>query len=73
MTPFERMIGDNIRLTVRVLRRDGITRMSLANLRQMTPSPYANLVGAPRGTNAAYFYAEIFERIARTAAKGFIG
>lgn len=62
--PFEAALEVAIKQKVRELRADGCTAMSLANLRQVVPTPPATLSGAPRGTNAIWSYSEIFESVA---------
>lgn len=58
-TPFVTELKKNIRDYVRAAKRDGTVGMSVDNLRQCVFTPKA-LEGAPRGTNAPYFYAQIF-------------
>jgi hypothetical protein len=67
MTSFEKQLKANIATTVRNLRADGTVGMSVENLRQVTPTPSPSLEGAPRGTNAQYFYAQLFDTAARGA------
>ena len=73
-TPFSSQLDINIRKTVTNLRKTGTCAMSLDNLRQVTPTPSINLDGAPRGTNAAYYYKEIFAEVAnsRRSIKAFL-
>lgn len=61
MTEFQSALVAAIRKQIAKNRREGITSMSAANLRQITPTPSPSLAGAPRGTNAAYFYAQAFD------------
>lgn len=61
-TPFKAELEKNILKLIRDLKREGTTGMGLGNLRQCTPSPRV-LDGAPRGTNAPYYYAEIFKEV----------
>jgi len=69
---FTEQLEKNVRRTVRGLKRDGVVGMGLANLRQITPYPSSNLDGAPRGTNAQYFCARLFDEAARKVAGDFV-
>lgn len=74
LSPFASALSANITAFIRSARAEGTTGIGLDCLRQCvkTPSPY--LDGAPRGTNAAYFYAEVFAATvaATPAARGFV-
>lgn len=71
MTIFEQEIETNVKATIRKIKRQGTVGMSLANLRQITPTPKAT-DGAPQGTNAAYVYAQLFDKVAsRIKVQGF--
>ncbi len=54
------------------MRADGTTGVSLECLRQLTAAPSHFLDGAPRGTNAVYYYGEIFAEEARRLVPEFI-
>ncbi len=62
-TPFTAALVANIHVRIARLRRDGTVSMSIANLLQVTPTPQSNLQGAPRGTNAAYYYKQLFREV----------
>lgn len=47
--------------TIRALKHDDVLGMSIDNLRQVTPTPRHN--PGPKGTNAGYYYAEIFREV----------
>lgn len=66
-TPFKAELEKNVLKLIRDLKWEGTTGMSLENLRQCTPSP-KTLDGAPRGTNAQYYYAEIFKEVCESNA-----
>lgn len=68
---FRLQLAVNIRATVRRHRADGTTSMSLGCLLQTTPRPTV-LAGAPLGTNAQYYYAEMFSEVARAIVPNFI-
>ncbi len=72
-TPFSTALKAEIRKYIRTARQDGTLGMSLDNLRQCVKTPNTNLPGAPLGTNARYYYAELFREVCqdRTIA-GFI-
>ena len=63
MSAFEGALRTAIEAKRRELRRDGITGMSTGNLMQVVRPPSAFLDGAPRGTNAQYYYAEMFRAV----------
>jgi len=72
VSPFVAALRLAILRTVAEMRRDRTQGASLATLRQMTKAPADTLDGAPRGTNAVYFYGEIFAEEARRVAPEFI-
>lgn len=59
-TPFQTALRGSIRQYVKAARADGVTSMSVENLMQTVRPPASNLAGAPRGTNARYYYAQLF-------------
>lgn len=67
-SPFVAALTTAIADTVRELRKDGTTSMSEACLRQAVRAPSHLLAGAPIGTNAAYYYVEIFSQVCRSSA-----
>ena len=64
-TDFEKALKKAIASAIREAKRDGTVSMSLENLMQVVKPPRQSLDGAPRGTNARYYYKEIFEDVAR--------
>jgi hypothetical protein len=69
MSPtFVRDLEQSIRNTVRKLRADGTTGMSMANLKGVTPTP----MDGPKGTNAQWVYQQIFTEAAKHSAEGFV-
>lgn len=68
MTPFEQDLETLILRTITTLRKDGTVRMSIDNLRQVTPTP-KTLAGAPTGTNASFVYSQMFKRICEENSK----
>jgi hypothetical protein len=67
---FRDALAKAIREKIRELRADGTVGMSLANLYAVVRAPA--IAGAPLGTNAAYYYREMFEEVARKVAGRFI-
>lgn len=63
MTTFAVQLRANIRAYIAQAKRDGTVGMSLDNLRQVVPAPSPNLDGAPRGTNAQYYYVCLFREV----------
>ena len=61
--PFEAALRTAITTKLRELRKDGITGMAVGNLMQVVRPPSQSLDGAPRGTNAQYYYAELFRTV----------
>jgi hypothetical protein len=72
MSEFERALEKNIKRRVARARREGLVGIGLRCLRAVTPPPSALLDGAPRGTNAPYYYAEMFARVARATCPAFL-
>ncbi len=66
-SPFERALEKAIASKIKELKRDGTLSMGLDNMMQVVRPPSSSLKGAPRGTNARYYYKEMF----RDIAKGF--
>jgi len=60
-TPFERELEKAIKKAIRDAKRDGLVSMGLDNLMQVVRPPSSSLDGAPKGTNARYFYKQMFE------------
>lgn len=58
---FKAEIAENIARTLRSLRKGGTFAMGLANLMQVTPTPYR--AEGPRGTNSAYVYRAMFAEV----------
>lgn len=58
-------LNRSIRKTMAELQREGTTGMSVENLRMIVRTPSTGLQGAPLGTNAQYYYAEMFARLVR--------
>lgn len=71
-SPFVAALRLAILKTVREMRANGDTGASVECLRQMVPAPSHLLDGAPLGTNAVYFYGEIFRAEALNVAESFI-
>lgn len=65
METFRSQLENNILRAIRQAKKDGTVSMSLGNLVQITESPSAFLEGAPKGTNAQYFYREMFEEVVK--------
>jgi len=63
VTTFAVQLRANIRAYIAKAKSDGIVAMGVDNLRQCVKSPSPYLDGAPRGTNAAYYYAELFHEV----------
>lgn len=70
---FDDELMENIRKTIKNLKRGGVTAMGMENLRQVTPTPKAT-DGAPEGGNLQWQYARRFERVlnAMPEAKKFV-
>ena len=52
---------------IKSARRDGTTGMSRDNLFQCVRPPSESMSGAPRGTNARYYYSQMFTEICQDA------
>ncbi len=72
VSPFVAALRVAILKTVRQMRANGDTGASLRCLRQMVSAPSHLLDGAPLGTNAVYFYGELFDREAARLVPSFI-
>jgi len=59
-TPFFAELQSSILATIKRLKRGGTVAMSLANLRQVTPTPRAT-EGAPCGGNLYWQYCNLFQ------------
>jgi len=62
-TQFEMQLLNQIRKYIRTLKSDGTVSMSADNLLQCVRPPSSSVPGAPNGTNAQYFYREMFRRL----------
>lgn len=73
MTPFQKELEQNILATIQHLRKRKTINMGLENLRQIVPSP-KTFDGAPRGSNMAHTYSEMFRDIckANTRIRKFV-
>lgn len=71
-TAFELALAANIRATIIAAKADGTTGMGLDSLMQATRPPSHSLAGAPTGTNARYYYREMFTQKARIIAGRFV-
>lgn len=72
MSPFELALRKAIADKIREEKRSGTVSMSLENLMQIVRPPSSSLEGAPRGTNARYYYSEMFKDFAKDF-RSFIG
>lgn len=61
MSPFELALRRAIAAKVKEEKAAGTVSMSLENLMQVVRPPSSSLEGAPKGTNARYYYAEMFK------------
>lgn len=66
LIPFEAALEKSILQKLPELRRAGVSRMALVNLRNVVTAPPSTLAGAPRGLNCIWSYAQIFESVARS-------
>ena len=64
MTAFQTALKAAMESSKAQAKRDGITSMGIDNWKQITRTPSGSLDGAPRGTNAEYYYAEMFREMA---------
>lgn len=72
-SPFTEQLRINIISKIRGLHNEGTVGISVENLRQMVKTPSDQLHGAPRGTNASYFYAQDFRDVCNSPEiRGFI-
>jgi len=62
-SPFEEALKKAILQKILELKRDGTISMSVENLKQVVRPPSQFLDGAPKGTNARYYYSVMFEDI----------
>jgi hypothetical protein len=69
---FRLALEANIKAAVKSARADGTVGMAVENLRMVTKSPSPYLKGAPLGANARYYYATIFNEVAREVAGRFL-
>lgn len=65
---YEQIIVNNIKLTVRSLKRKGIVKMSLENLFMVTPTPSLNHCTQERFSQ----YRTTFERLAKQVVLNFL-
>ena len=72
MTQFEKDLKASILRTVAQAKQEGTVGMGLANLRMITNPPSYYTEGCPRGTNAQYYYAQLFEQVARATVPAFL-
>lgn len=61
--PFRDALKASIIKKVREHKRNGVVSMSIDNLKQVVNAPSQYMEGAPRGTNARYYYSEMFTTI----------
>ena len=67
LTPFRQQLSANIQATVSRWLADGTVGASVPCLLQGVRTPPSHLDGAPRGTNAPYYYRQLFrETLAAT-------
>lgn len=59
---FDAELRQNIAKTIKRHRKDGVVKMSLENLRAVTPTPRTTN-GAPQGGNLQWQYAQRFQAI----------
>lgn len=78
-SPFEKALEKAIASKIKELKQDGTVSMGMDNMMQVVRPPSPSLEGAPRGTNARYYYKQMFRDVAkrfrfvtasRTAAAG---
>lgn len=72
MSSFEIALKQAISDKIREEKRMGTLSMSADNLMQVVRPPSASLDGAPRGTNARYFYAEMFRNLCDKEFRSFV-
>lgn len=71
-TPFEIALAANIRATIKTEKAHGTTAMGMETLYRTVPTPHPSLAGAPTGTNARYYYREMFTKKAQIIAGRFV-
>ena len=64
-SPFEKAIEKAIEKEIKEAKRSWSPPMSLDNLMHVVRPPSSSLEGAPKGTNARYYYKEMFRDIAK--------
>lgn len=73
MTDFASALKTAIIDAIDTARADGTVGMSADNLFQVVRAPSASLNGAPRGTNARYYYKEIFNEVVASLSGKYAG
>lgn len=68
MNEFKIELEKRIKKAIRELEKEGTNATSLPCLMQATRPPPHTLPGAPLGTNARYFYVEMFNDICKNSA-----
>ena len=63
MTPFETLLVRQIRKAIRDWKAEGTTGASVECLMQCVRPPSHTESGAPNGTNAQYYYAQMFRHL----------
>jgi len=71
-SPFESALRKAIADAIKKEKRDGTVSMSMDNLMQIVRPPSSSLDGAPRGTNARYFYKQLFRELVEKEFQAFI-
>lgn len=71
-SPFRLALEAAIKSLVRYERARGTVGMSIANLFAVVRPPSITLAGAPLGTNARYYYRELFNEVAPAVAGRFL-
>lgn len=72
MSPFENALKKSISDKIREMKREGTVSMSMENLMQVVRPPSSSLEGAPRGTNARYYYVEMFRDLCGKEFRSFV-
>lgn len=62
-SPFRSELRDRIKKYIRAQKANGTIGMSVENLMQCVRAPSHMLDGAPFGTNAVYYYRDMFREI----------
>ena len=60
---FKDSLTQNILEYIRNVKKEGTVKMSIDNLMQCVKTPSTSLTGAPCGTNARYYYAQLFREV----------